>query len=41
MIMFLLDLIVQLIEAKIDITYIGKNSMIDNLVHIAHNVYIG
>lgn len=28
-------------RAKIDITYIGKNSMIDNLVHIAHNVYIG
>ena len=28
-------------RAKIDKTYIGKNSMIDNLVHIAHNVYIG
>ena len=28
-------------RAKIDITYIGKNSMIDNLVHIAHNVVIG
>ena len=28
-------------KAKIDITYIGKNSMIDNLVHIAHNVIIG
>ena len=27
-------------RAKIDKTYIGKNSMIDNLVHIAHNVYI-
>ena len=27
-------------RAKIDVTYIGKNSMIDNLVHIAHNVYI-
>ncbi len=27
-------------RAKIDITYIGKNSMIDNLVHIAHNVRI-
>jgi UDP-3-O-[3-hydroxymyristoyl] glucosamine N-acyltransferase len=28
-------------KAKIDFTYIGKNSMIDNLVHIAHNVVIG
>ncbi len=28
-------------RAKIDATYIGKNSMIDNLVHIAHNVIIG
>ena len=28
-------------RAKIDITYIGNNSMIDNLVHIAHNVVIG
>ena len=28
-------------KAKIDVTYIGKNSMIDNLVHIAHNVIIG
>ena len=28
-------------RAKIDITYIGNNSMIDNLVHIAHNVIIG
>ena len=28
-------------RAKIDFTYIGKNSMIDNLVHIAHNVIIG
>lgn len=27
-------------RGKIDITYIGKNSMIDNLVHIAHNVEI-
>ena len=27
-------------RAKIDYTYIGKNSMIDNLVHIAHNVII-
>ena len=27
-------------RAKIDTTYIGKNSMIDNLVHIAHNVYL-
>ena len=28
-------------RAKIDITYIGKNSMLDNLIHIAHNVSIG
>ena len=28
-------------RAKIDITYIGKNSMLDNLIHIAHNVTIG
>ena len=28
-------------RAKVDITYIGKNSMIDNLVHIAHNVVLG
>jgi len=27
-------------RGKIDVTYIGENSMIDNLVHIAHNVYI-
>lgn len=27
-------------RGKIDYTYIGKNSMIDNLVHIAHNVVI-
>ena len=27
-------------RAKIDITYIGPNSMIDNLCHIAHNVTI-
>ena len=27
-------------RGKIDLTYIGKNSMIDNLVHIAHNVYL-
>lgn len=27
-------------RGKIDMTYIGKNCMIDNLVHIAHNVYI-
>ena len=27
-------------RAKIDTTYIGENSMIDNLVHIAHNVQI-
>ena len=28
-------------RGKIDTTYIGKNSMIDNLVHIAHNVHLG
>ena len=28
-------------RAKIDITYIGKNSMLDNLIHVAHNVNIG
>jgi len=28
-------------RGKIDSTKIGKNSMIDNLVHIAHNVIIG
>jgi UDP-3-O-[3-hydroxymyristoyl] glucosamine N-acyltransferase len=28
-------------RGKIDHTIIGKNSMIDNLVHIAHNVVIG
>ena len=28
-------------KTKIDTTNIGKNSMIDNLVHIAHNVSIG
>ena len=27
-------------RGKIDMTYIGKNSMIDNMVHIAHNVII-
>ena len=27
-------------RGKIDMTYIGKNCMIDNLVHIAHNVNI-
>jgi len=27
-------------RAKIDITYIGKNCMLDNLIHIAHNVEI-
>ena len=27
-------------RGKIDVTYIGENSMIDNLVHIAHNVSI-
>ena len=27
-------------RGKIDITYIGENSMIDNLVHIGHNVNI-
>ena len=28
-------------RGKLDITYIGKNSMIDNQVHIAHNVILG
>lgn len=28
-------------RGKIDTTFIGKNSMIDNLVHIAHNVHVG
>ena len=28
-------------RGKIETTYIGKNSMIDNMVHIAHNVFIG
>ncbi len=28
-------------RGKIEPTYIGKNSMIDNMVHIAHNVFIG
>jgi len=28
-------------RGKIDATIIGKNSMIDNLVHIAHNVHLG
>ncbi|OUW40931.1 MAG: hypothetical protein CBD35_00670 [Verrucomicrobia bacterium TMED175] len=28
-------------RAKVDVTYIGKNGMIDNLIHIAHNVEIG
>ena len=28
-------------RGKIDYTYIGKNSMLDNLVHVAHNVMIG
>ncbi len=28
-------------RGKLDITYIGKNSMIDNMVHIAHNVILG
>jgi len=28
-------------RGKIDCTYIGENSMIDNLVHLAHNVHIG
>ena len=27
-------------RAKIDVTFIGKNCMIDNLIHIAHNVKI-
>ena len=28
-------------RAKIDATFIGKNSMLDNQIHIAHNVIIG
>ena len=28
-------------RGKIDFTYIGKNSMIDNMVHIGHNVILG
>ena len=28
-------------RGKIDSTYIGKNSMIDNMVHIGHNTFIG
>jgi UDP-3-O-[3-hydroxymyristoyl] glucosamine N-acyltransferase len=28
-------------RGKIDYTYIGKNTMIDNMVHIAHNVVVG
>jgi len=28
-------------RGKIDLTYISCNSMIDNLVHIAHNVFLG
>ena len=28
-------------RGKLDFTYIGKNSMIDNQVHIAHNVILG
>ena len=28
-------------RAKIDVTFIGKNCMIDNLVHIGHNVILG
>ncbi len=28
-------------RGKLDFTYIGKNSMIDNMVHIAHNVILG
>ena len=28
-------------RGKIDLTYIGKNSMIDNMVHIGHNVILG
>ncbi len=28
-------------RGKIDYTFIGKNSMIDNMVHIAHNVIMG
>lgn len=27
-------------RGKIDLTYIGSNSVIDNMVHIAHNVFI-
>lgn len=27
-------------RAKIDYTYIGKNSMLDNLIHVGHNVII-
>ena len=27
-------------RGKLDVTYIGENSMLDNHVHIAHNVYI-
>ena len=28
-------------RGKIDSTFIGKNSMLDNLIHIAHNVILG
>ena len=28
-------------RGKIDFTYVGKNSMLDNLIHIAHNVILG
>jgi len=28
-------------RGKIDYTYIGKNTMIDNMVHIGHNVIVG
>ena len=28
-------------RGKIDVTYIGRKSMLDNMVHIAHNVVIG
>ena len=28
-------------RGKIDFTYIGKNSMLDNQIHIAHNVILG
>jgi UDP-3-O-[3-hydroxymyristoyl] glucosamine N-acyltransferase len=28
-------------RGKIDFTYIGKNSMLDNLIHIGHNVILG